>query len=99
MSNQYASGNWVVNPGREQEFIARWMEFLEWTRASSPGLDSARLIQESEDPRHFISFATWDSADAMRVWRSQPEFANKLAACRELCQDFRGSSYTVAAAV
>jgi heme-degrading monooxygenase HmoA len=99
MTNQYASGNWIVNRGSEKEFIARWISFLEWTRASAPGLQSARLIQDADDSRHFISFASWDSAESMKTWRSQPEFARMLGACRELCDDFRGADYSLAAAV
>jgi heme-degrading monooxygenase HmoA len=99
MTNQYASGNWIVKQGSEQEFVARWTSFLEWTRDCAPGLQSASLIQDADDPRHFVSFATWESLKTLKAWRSQPEFAHKLAACRELCEDFRGSNYTVAAAV
>ena len=99
MSEGFASGNWCVTAGREEEFVARWTAFLEWTRVSAPGLRSARLIRDVEDPRHFVSFADWESADAMGRWRSLPGFIEKLEACRDLCEDFRGSNYTVAAAV
>ena len=99
MSESYASGNWVVNRGREEEFVSRWVEFLEWTRASARGLRAAHLIQESDEPRHFISFASWDSAEAMQAWRSSAEFGKRLSACRALCDEFRGSSYREAASV
>jgi heme-degrading monooxygenase HmoA len=99
MSEEFASGNWCVNAGREEEFVARWTEFLEWTRSCAPGLGMARLIRDAEDPRHFISFASWESPEEMSRWRSLPGFLAKLKACRDLCEDFRGSSYTVAAAV
>jgi heme-degrading monooxygenase HmoA len=99
MSDQFASGNWVVNDGRENEFVLRWTEFLKWTRESARGLRSAHLIQDADNPRHFISFASWESSEAMASWRSLPDFATKLGACRALCEDFRGSSYTVAATV
>jgi len=99
MSDYYASGNWVVTAGLERDFIQRWQEFLEWTRASTRGLVSAQLIQDSDEPCHFVSFAAWESSEAMKTWRSQPDFAVRLGACRLLCEDFRGSSYTVVAAV
>jgi heme-degrading monooxygenase HmoA len=97
--DQFSSGTWRVLDGREREFITRWTEFLEWTRSSSKDLHEARLIQDSDDPNHFVSFASWSSGEAMQRWRSSAEFATKLAACRALCSDFRGSSYTLAAAV
>ena len=99
MSDCYASGSWVVNRGLEKDFIQRWMEFLQWTRSSTAGLRSAQLIQDSEEPRHFVSFAAWESSEAMKTWRSLPDFAGRLGACRQLCEDFRGSSYTVVATV
>jgi heme-degrading monooxygenase HmoA len=98
MNGFYASGNWIVKHGSQEDFVARWTEFLEWTRERAPGLASAQLIQDSEDPSHFISFAGWESAEAMARWRELPEFATWLAACRALCEDFRGSSYRLAAA-
>jgi heme-degrading monooxygenase HmoA len=99
MEEQYASGNWMVTPGREEDFKARWIEFLEWTRECADGLAAARLIQDAEAPRHFISFASWESGQALQSWRSLPGFASRLTACRELCDDFRGSNYTLAAEI
>lgn len=99
MNTPYASGNWIVTAGAEQEFVKRWTEFLEWTRAAFAECRGAQLIQQSDDSRHFISFASWDSSDALRSWRSRSEFAEKIAACRALCEDFRGRDYTLAAAV
>jgi heme-degrading monooxygenase HmoA len=99
MSHHYSSGNWLVISGQEPEFIARWTEFLSWTKQNAPGLVSAQLIQDSEDPHHFISYSSWDSDEALQRWRSMPEFASKLGACRVLCQDFRGTNYRLAAFV
>ena len=95
----YASGNWVVTKGREEEFVRRWTEFLQWTRASFDELGSAHLIRDEETPAHFVSFATWQSVEALREWRSRPEFALRMGACRALCDDFRGSSYTLAVVI
>ena len=99
MNSPYASGTWLVTAGREKEFVSHWIEFLQWTRSAFSEFRSAQLIQDSEDPRHFVSFANWDSADALKQWRSRPEFAAKLGSCRILCEDFRGGDYTLAATV
>lgn len=99
MGTAYASGNWIVMSGREEEFVQRWTEFLDWTRSSFESMRSAHLIRDAENSRHFVSFASWDSAEALLGWRSRPEFADRFSACRALCDDFRGSSYTVAAVV
>src|SRR5204863_2230708 len=54
MAEHYASGNWHVQEGKEDEFITRWTQFLEWTREDHPALESARLIRDAGDLRHFI---------------------------------------------
>jgi len=95
----YASGTWIVTKGREEEFVRRWTEFLQWTRSTFDELGTAQLIRDEESPGHFVSFATWKSVETLRDWRSRPEFAERLSACRALCDEFRGSSYTLAAVV
>ena len=32
----YASGNWLVTSGSEDEFVSRWTDFLQWTREDLP---------------------------------------------------------------
>ena len=95
----YASGTWIVTPGREKEFVRRWTEFLQWTRSTFGELGTAQLIRDEETPGHFVSFATWRSTQALLDWRSRPEFAERLSVCRALCDEFRGSMYTLAAVV
>jgi heme-degrading monooxygenase HmoA len=95
----FASGNWVVRHGSEGDFVARWREFLVWTRENAPGLRGAVLMRDAEKERHYISTSQWDSMEAVLAWRSLPGFTEKLGACRALCEDFSSSNYTLAAAV
>ena len=89
----HASGDWRVRTGCEDEFVGRWTEFLQWTWENAPGFLRARLIQDPEEPAHFISFAEWESPAGLQAWRRLPDFATRLGACRALCEDFRGSNY------
>lgn len=93
-NEHFASGNWRVKAGSEDEFIARWTEFLEWTRSNAPGFVTASLIRQNQDPRHFVSFAEWEDTASRDKWRSLPEFAEKLGACRALCDEFQGLDYS-----
>ena len=96
MANEaHASGNWMVKKGKEQEFVARWTEFLEWTR----GLVSASLIQDEGNPGHFVSIALWDRPESRAAWKSHTAFPGKLGACRELCEEFTGGDYELAVQV
>jgi heme-degrading monooxygenase HmoA len=95
----YTSGNWIVKEGSEKEFIARWTDFTQWALANAPGAESFVLIREVADPRRFVSFGAWEDAETVKAWRERPEFQQGLAACRALCEDFRPSDSTLAAAV
>ena len=97
MANEaHASGNWLVKEGREAEFVARWTEFLEWTRETVPGLVSASLIQDEGNAGHFVSIALWDRPESRAAWKSHDDFPGKLGACRELCEEFTGGDYELA---
>jgi heme-degrading monooxygenase HmoA len=93
MGEVYASGNWHVMKGKEDEFIERWTEFLQAARKSEPGLVSASLIQETTDPSHFISESEWADEASREGWKKSAEFAKTLGAARALCDDFYSGDY------
>jgi heme-degrading monooxygenase HmoA len=95
----YTHGNWVVQEGQEDEFIKRWTEFTEWAHQNSPGAESFVLLRNVAEPRQFVSFGSWADGDSVNAWRSTPEFAQRMASCREVCEDFRPADSTLAAAV
>ena len=95
----FTSGNWMVKPGNEEEFVRRWTSFTTWAQGEASGAQGFVLIRHVDDPRHFVSFGSWESKEAVDRWRSSPEFAQHLGACRELCDEFRPSDSTVAAVV
>jgi heme-degrading monooxygenase HmoA len=99
MGDAYASGNWQVRAGEEDEFVSRWTAFLEWTRENAEGFGGATLIRSAEDQSRFISFAEWTDMEAQAAWRSLPEWQPKMGACRELCDEFVGGPHSRAAAV
>jgi len=93
MSEAFASGSWTVAAGNEEAFVARWTEFLEWTQAENAGFQYARLLQDTANPRHYISLARWDDAATRGAWKARPEFAQRMGACRALCDDMQGADY------
>lgn len=99
MAEHFASGNWHVKKGNEEEFVERWKEFLQWTHDTQKSLVSANLIRDERDPSHFISFAEWGDSAARDAWRDEPGFAERFAACRALCEDFYGGDYGRAVSV
>jgi heme-degrading monooxygenase HmoA len=92
-ADTYAMGNWSVKEGKEDEFLSRWREFLEWTRGNAAGFQQAFLLRNQDEPRHFRSYSTWDDPTSQQQWRTLPEFEQKLGACRALCDDFESGAY------
>jgi heme-degrading monooxygenase HmoA len=94
----YSSGYWLVKEGSEEDFVSRWTAFVEWSLKNAPGLESGILIQDSDNPRRFLSLGAWDTAEAMQAWRQMLEFQELFDACRELCDEVQVRSYTLASA-
>jgi hypothetical protein len=98
----YTSGVWTVRDGSQDEFVARWTEFVR-TAAESPNAESFILIQDRSDPRQFVSFGAWHDWDSVDAWRSSkpapcgmgPALSRHMrrTLCRELCDDFRRASF------
>jgi heme-degrading monooxygenase HmoA len=93
----WASGNWTVKEGMEEEFIERWKDWLGWSSENIAGFVSATLIRDAQNPRHFVSFSPWESDKARDEWKSSGGFQEKFALVRELCDDFQGGDYSLAA--
>jgi heme-degrading monooxygenase HmoA len=91
----WASGNWHVADGRADEFMDRWTAFLDWTKAANPGFEGARLVRDTSDPNHFVSFASWRDSPSWSAWREQPEFAQHFGGIRALCTEVSAGGYEV----
>jgi heme-degrading monooxygenase HmoA len=92
MTETYTSGTWVVKPGEEDAFVEAWRAFVSWGR-SMPGSGTFRLVRDLEQPGHYMSFAPWESFEAQRDWKEQPEFRERIGRVRSHCEDFRPSTH------
>jgi heme-degrading monooxygenase HmoA len=93
----YSSGEWLVRPESEQEFIERWTSFIEWTLKEAEGAVSFVLVRSTEEPRKFLSLGAWESQQAQEAWREMPRMQVMLGHCRALCDEYDTSRYTLAA--
>ena len=91
----YTSGNWQVQKGQEEEFIRRWKEFAQWSAKNVPGSGDFYLIQETNNLRHFLSFGSWESPEAVNNWRQMPQFKDFISKCKELLDDFQAGDYVL----
>jgi|SRR5262245_6507926 len=96
-SEKWASGQWIVKAGSEDEFVERWRAWLSWTKDNCAGLRSATLIRAEDGGQRFISFSDWDDASTRAAWEGSDEFREKMGAVRELCEDVQSGNYELAA--
>jgi heme-degrading monooxygenase HmoA len=96
-SESWASGAWTVKAGSEDDFVARWRAWLEWTSQNAAGFRSATLIRSEADGSRFVSFSDWDDADARAAWEGSDGFRELMAPVRELCDDVQTGNFTRAA--
>jgi quinol monooxygenase YgiN len=87
----FTSGRWLVKDGREDEFVAAWREFAEWSKANFPAASWVRLLRDREHALVFISVGPWEDEAAIAEWRASDGFSNRIARIRELLDDFEAS--------
>jgi heme-degrading monooxygenase HmoA len=92
MAEQYTHGVWTVKPGREDEFVAAWREFAEWSKREVPGALWVRLLRDSATPNRFVSVGPWASPEAVARWRAEPGWKERIGRIREMLDGFEASS-------
>jgi len=95
----YTSGDWLVKPGREEEFIDAWRDLAEWTAAETTQGTRAVLLHDRDEPALFRSFGPWDSDEQVAAWRQSEGFAARIGRIRELLDRFDAHTLDVVADV
>jgi len=87
MGTPFTHTTWHVTPGQEDEFVLRWRDWAEWS--SEHGLRAhARLLRNVEDPSTFVSFGPWETLGAVRAWRAEPGYHERVARLQALVESF-----------
>jgi heme-degrading monooxygenase HmoA len=87
MAPVYTTGSWVPFPGREEAFLDAWESFASWA-AGLPGAGEGILVRDLRDPDRFVSFMAWESMDAVRAWKTHPEFKERMSRVQEHVDKF-----------
>jgi heme-degrading monooxygenase HmoA len=98
MTETYTSGLWIVKAGEDDAFVAAWREFVTWA-AEQDGHGTFRLLQDMDNPAHYLSIAPWDTFEAQENWRALEEFSERIGRVRDHCSEFVPSIYQLAAQV
>lgn len=74
----YTTGSWKPLAGHEHAFLEAWEAFMAWATAL-PGAGEAVLARDVRDTDRFVSFAAWESMEAVRGWKDSPEFKARMS--------------------
>lgn len=94
MAEIYTTGTWEPNSGAEEAFVEAWAEFAAWA-SRMPGAGTLRLTRDRRDGRRFLSFGAWRSDEAVRAWKSAPEFQERLARVLQHVDEFHSAELGV----
>lgn len=80
----FSAGDWMVKEGRDaRSFIQAWLGSVEM----DPPIDGLRvrprLLKDLNRPGHYLSFAEWESREAIEAFRARPDFPSAIARIRE----------------
>lgn len=94
MSELVTTGTWIVDIAKEAAFVEAWTAFAEWA-SSMPGAGELRLGRDSGDRRRFVSYGAWNTEQAVRAWKSVPEFRERIAQVVQHVDEFHPSELDV----
>lgn len=94
----YTTGSWRPFAGSEDAFLAAWREFAAWA-GSLPGAGEAILARDLRDPGRYVSFVAWESMEAVRGWKTNAEFKQRMSLVQEHVDTFAPTETEVVARV
>jgi heme-degrading monooxygenase HmoA len=98
MTEVFSSGEWKAKDGEEQEFESAWTEFAKWA-SEMPGAGPLQLTRDLAEEGHYLSFAPRESLEAMRNWKSSPDFKQRMGRVREHVTEFSPAEYELVAKI
>jgi heme-degrading monooxygenase HmoA len=84
----YTYADWLIREGREDDFVAAWTQFVDWSLEGDSGALGGMLLRDGSDPRRFISIGPWESAQSAQQFFADPELQERSAPFRELAERF-----------
>jgi heme-degrading monooxygenase HmoA len=92
----YTQGVWKPTTGKEDVFVETWTLFAGWA-SGMPGAGTLHLARDVRNVDRFVSFGRWDSPDAVRAWKSHPEFRERIARVLQHVAEFEPTELSLVA--
>jgi heme-degrading monooxygenase HmoA len=96
MAEMITNGVWVVEQPSQDAFMEAWSAFAAWA-SSMDGAGTLRLGRDGRDPKRFVSFGPWDSAEQVHAWKADPEFRERMAQVLQYTDQFTPTELEVVA--
>jgi quinol monooxygenase YgiN len=80
----FSLGIWHIRESKEDEFIELFKNFAEFVFDRNLGALEVYLLQDIQQPGHFITSGPWESLQKIDEWRKLPEFKEFFAKAKEL---------------
>jgi hypothetical protein len=93
----HSSVDYIVKPGREEEFIQCWKRLAEWMLDHPLGVRSMVLLRDHEDPARFRSMLRWQTIEFAGERRLYDEGQALYDECSALCDSVESHYYLSAA--
>ena len=88
----FTNGRFEVEPENEQAFVKAWSELAAWI-SQRPGSRGVRLVRDLRNAGRFVSNGKWDDADAVRAFKSSPEFKERLGRVVRHAREFEPTEH------
>jgi quinol monooxygenase YgiN len=89
----YASSQWIVKPGHEDEFARIWQSTADQASLEFPAV-TFRLLRDAGNPRRFIAFTgPWRNAEQLSTARSAAPFRELVAASEPIIESSELSAF------
>jgi heme-degrading monooxygenase HmoA len=83
----FTYGRFEVAAEHEEAFVEAWSDFAAWI-SRRPGNQSVRLTRDVRNTGRLVSVGKWEDAEAVRAFKCEPEFKERLGRIVKLSKDF-----------
>jgi quinol monooxygenase YgiN len=87
VANVWTHGNWVVKPGRENEFIEAWSTLARRAMSRYQGT-APTILRDRDAPNVFKTFGAWPDIETIEEFRASDLFRNAVAEIQPLLESF-----------
>lgn len=99
IGQRFRLGKWIVKPEKRAEFIEAWQISSDWLIQRLPDERGAVLLEDTNDPAGFVSYASVTDPDRANKLMLGTEFQALWAKVMQYCDDVQPHSMRVVASV